>query len=643
MPGSRSIRLHGARRGWICHEVALGRRRILEWLESSLPPETQAALNGTAQPQVCSTAATEAGDVKRSSSTSRNPSPATFYDESGRGATVDARLEIIAAFRRFRSGPLVRDLKSFAQTYCSDPSATGVSEETRRLYPSIAWNTLQRWLIAQESGGVIALLPESGGRRSVIDADPAISASIESLLFANPYHVTARQIRRKVRAEFGISLHIATIQRWVRKWRRINAHAISAVADPDGHRSRRMPAFGDDAADVDELNQVWELDSSPADVICADGNRHSIICAIDVWSRRTRVVLAPRSRSTAIAALIRRCLIDWGVPHIVVSDEGRDYTSRHLRRIYADLGVAHHILPPYSPDKKPFIERFIGTLSRDLFTQLPGFAGHNVADARRLRDRRSFAARRGEDRIETFRCSLSPEQLQTRIDEWCEDIYGREPHSGIDGQSPFEKAASWKGERRRVDERSLDVLLAPPAGDGVRMVGKKGIRVGGAVFIAAELGWHMGERVHVRQDPASPDRIFVFTLEDRPDVPAGSFICVAEDPGRTGADRQRIAAGAKANWRARSRQERKHARDLARTHDPAGVIDAVLERARQDASRVVALPFRGSGHSTHEIAAAASAQAAAEKADAERTGDQTGDRDGRKVLFDAMRKIYGEN
>ena len=62
--------------------------------------------------------------------------------------------------------------------------------------------------------------------------------------------------------------------------------------------------------------------------------------------------MTPQSRATAIAALIRNCILDWGVPDWVSTDEGADYTSRHLKRVVADLGIGHQILPPYSPDRK---------------------------------------------------------------------------------------------------------------------------------------------------------------------------------------------------------------------------------------------------------------------------------------------------
>ena len=594
--GPRPIQLHGPRRGWVCREAAWGARTILEWLESSLPGETRRALR-EARGEACAGA-----DVPPP------VPPPVLPSGDGRAAVADARVEIVAAFEsryRERPGPLVPALREWTAVY--ETTGAGVSAGTRAQIPHLAWNTLQRWRSIYLQRGAAGLLPGCGGRVSGIDADFDFHDTAAALLFERPRHITAKQIRRVLAARFPDreTPSIAAIQRWARRFRRDHRLALDAVADPDGHRSRNMPAFGSEVEGIAGLNALWELDSTPADVICADGGRYAVVAAIDVWSRRAKGLVAPTSRATAIAALIRRCLLDWGVPEWVRTDEGSDYTSRHVRRVFLDLGIGHQVLPPYSPDKKPFIERFIGTLSRDLFSQLPGFAGHSVADREKIRGRKSFAARRGEDIRAAFGCGLTPEQLQARIDSWCETLYGREPHAGLAGLSPFEQAASWAGERRRVDERALDALLAEPvAGGGGRVVNKDGLSVEGGVYIAAELGLHMREKVQVRRDPADYGRVFVFDAD-------GAFVCIAEDPLRTGIDRQEVARQAKKLRAEADREARKWARGLAKARQPVAAIDDVLAAAAERAGHVVAFPAPAGEHRSDGLAAAAAAAGAA--------------------------------
>ena len=162
--------------------------------------------------------------------------------------------------------------------------------------------------------------------------------------------------------------------------------------------------------------------------------------------------------------------------------------------------------------------------------------------------------------------------------------------------------------RRVHDERALDALLAEPAGGGWRTVRKAGVRLDNADYIAGELGLLVGERVGIRRDAADPDRIFVYR-ED------GTFICVAEDPGRTGADRAAIAARMTANYKASRKAARKRARDLVKRRHPERSMDKVLAIAKVEAGRVVALPHYGKGLQTPALTQAGRAAKAADKAD----------------------------
>ena len=460
-----------------------------------------------------------------------------------------------------------------------------------------------------EGARVAALLGTTrGGRRSTME--PRACEILEALALHFGPHLTAAHAHRTLVARGCRAPSIRAVRRWLAHWRQENAHDLSAVTNPDKHRSHRKPAGGDAAANVERLNQVWELDSTLADVMCADGKRHAIVSAIDIWSRRARVLVVPTSRATAIAALLRRCMLEWGVPEMVRTDEGRDYTSHHVLGVLKNLELTHIPCPPYTPEAKPFVERFLGTLSRDLFANLPGFTGHDVAQAQALRARKSFAARRGEDAPKVFAVSLTAEELQAKCDSWCAVVYERRPHAGLDGASPFARAASWAEPVRRVhDERALDALLAEPAGGGWRTVGKKGIRLDNVDYIAGPLGPLVRERVRIRRDATDPDRIHVYRAN-------GEFVCVAQDPARTGADRAAIAAQMKAGYSAHARNARQRARDLKRRHRPERSMNDVLAHAERKAGRVVALPRRGEAHETPALTQASRAAKAAAKADA---------------------------
>ena len=421
--------------------------------------------------------------------------------QHAREAQRDQAIARLAAVRR-------SDALHAAGCSCADADALAAAEAGTSTKSVRRWRAKVRGLAP---GNRLAALIDRKptGRPSSIDGE--LREELEALLLHFGDHLTARHAQRTLIARCGRAPAVSTVREWIARYRQDNARDLSAVTNPDRHRSHRKPAGGDAAAHIERLNQEWELDSTLADVICADGKRHAVVSAIDIWSRRARILVVPTSRATAIAALLRRCILEWGVPELVRTDEGRDYTSQHVVGVIKRLELAHDPCLPYTPEAKPFIERFLGTLARDLFAFLPGFAGHDVAQAQALRSRKSFAARRGEDARKTFSVALTAEELQAHCDDWCRAIYERAPHDGLDGFSPFDRAVSWTGPVRGVqDERALDALLAEPAGDGWRTVGKKGIRLGHADYIAGPLGGLTGERVQVRHDPADLDRIHVY-------------------------------------------------------------------------------------------------------------------------------------
>ena len=630
MPGdAKSVRRAAARRGWTCREVPWGKRTVVEWLESSLPEITQAALRELRGEPAGAPPGPPAD----------GPAPAQAGPSILTCSKLDARLAVLEAFQaayREGGGPLVPALKQWCAIY--KDSGAGVRDEVRAAIPTVAWNTLQRWLGALNRDGHTALASGRGGRISAIDADPELAEFVEAKIRANPRHVTARHIQEAVEARHGVRLSISQVRRWARAWRRDHGFALSS-GEPDHHRNRTMPAFGSMRERVQALNALWELDSTRIDVMCADGKRYALVAAIDVWSARAKVLVTPESHSLAIGALIRRCMIAWGAPEWVSTDQGMEYVSKYTRRVLADFGIGHIPQKPFQPDQKPFVERFIGTLSRQFLAELPGFTGHNVAQAQALRDRKSFAGRRGDDYVTTFRADLTAEELQRELDRWIEYVYERREHGGLDGMSPFEKAHSWAGPRRPVtDERSLDILLAPAAGKGRSKVGRDGIRVEGGVYIAAELGHHMGAWVHCRRDLRDRSLIYVFTNRDEgPAEKRGRFICVARD--LAGAERQEVAAAAKTNWRRKSSASRKRTRDLDRKHKPRETIFEVLDHAEEKASSVVAFPARGAEHRTPAMDAAAEAEEAAQRA-AQADDDAIAGRPSATISL--FQKFYGE-
>jgi len=232
---------------------------------------------------------------------------------------------------------------------------------------------------------------------------------------------------------------------------------------------------------------------------------------------------------------------------------------------------------------------------------LPGFIGHNVTDRSKIEARRSFAQRLGCSDEKAFCVDLNHEELQGKIDRWLMAKYEHNHHSGIGNATPFEKAASWAGPLRRIeDERAMDILLAPLAGkDGFRVVTKQGIRVDAASFIHPDLV--PGERVFCRQDTTDMGRLYVY------DDDATTFICIAECPERLGANPGAAIRAVRSAQAQRIVNELEPIRKDIKAMKPRDMIDGVLKVNEAATASITSFPKASEAYTSPALEAAADA------------------------------------
>lgn len=387
-----------------------------------------------------------------------------------------------------------------------------------------------------------------------------------------------------------------TIGRFLEAWKSNNESLYLSLTNPDAWRNKYMLALGNASENITRLNQVWEADSTPADIMCTDG-RACIIGIIDVWPRRLKLLVSPTSKSIAIGMLLRRCILDWGmVEKEFRTDNGADYTSFYLERVLEHLNVHHELCPPFTPECKPHIERAFKTLSHGILPFLDGYIGHNVAERKAIESRISFA-KRLMTRGETIEVKMTSAELQSVLDRWCESMYHTEPHSSLDGMSPIAKVRSWTEPIKRIsNEHALDVLLSPaPSNDGWRVITKKGVSVafGGADlrYIAAEFADHVGGRVRVLIDATDLGHASIFQ-ED------GSFLCIAEDLKWQGISSQELAAYAKNRQKALLAEQRKAHKEMVKRANIGNIAEEILKDREEQAARIADLPKPSTEYST---------------------------------------------
>ena len=487
----------------------------------------------------------------------------------------------------------------YAKSYGSHNAAIGifvenfnnktvnVSDTARTFIPKISKTTLNRWNSAYMKAGPAGLAASyKPVRRSLVDEQPEIRDFVEGVIAKSP-HTRATNMLRLLYGQFDGRDDIRlpgkrVLMDWMRKWKEKNHRLFMSVANPDAFKNKYMVAGGSASEYVTRLNQLWEMDSSPADIMCTDG-RFTIISCIDVYSRFAVFLVRKTSDSYGVALTARKAILALGTDghgeQKIRVDNGRDYASKNFQQVADSLGIQLVSTDPYAGEQKPFVERIFRTFQHGMLEQLPGYVGHNVAERQAIKAQHSFADRlkRKAGSREAVEVSMSSDELQAFCDKWLSNEYHIRPHSSLCGRSPLEMVDSWPEPVRRIDdERVLDLLLAPvPGQSGSRVVQKKGIKLEGYWYIAPEMGGIVGDPVKVRYDSSDMGCIYLFDLD-------GGFICIGQNPELTGISRQEITQLMKVAQKEAVQDAKKALKAAGRKINPRDVIEKYLDRRRRE-------------------------------------------------------------
>lgn len=528
----------------------------------------------------------------------------------------DARMAIVAAFELFSRGqrlPFASRVHLFTTKYAM--ASIQVESWVKELVPSFSKRSLIRWYSMKRDGDTHRLgVDRALARKGTGKLESANGGAVRDFIFALIAHqpfLAAHDIRDQVEDRFGSTIEVRgksevlppvrAFQRLVASLKAENKVALTKLTNPDLYRSTMKPSGVGTYRWISEPNALWMIDASPVDVLCTDG-RHSMYGCIDIATRRLVITVSKTPRASAVALMLRKSILAWGVPETIKTDNGSDFVARDTKRLFASLGIEMDISDTYSPEQKGHIERAIRTFQHNVGPLLPGFIGHSVEDRKAIESRKSFAKRLGESEAETFGVALSARELQGYVDQWLDKVYQHRAHAGLKGMSPFQKAAEATRVTRRVDERALDLLLMPVAGsDGRRRTTKFGIRIDGYHYQTPSI--LPGTDVFVRMDPLDAGRVFAFA-EDGAEY-LGEGLC-AELRGIDPTELQRATREAHEAIMAKKTAE---ARVEMRNLSKRPLIEAALRVAASKAPNVVMLPRREETHSTPQIAAAIDAMA----------------------------------
>jgi transposase InsO family protein len=480
----------------------------------------------------------------------------------------------------------------------------------------LSLRSLARWRSQAEEGqNRLAFHPaQSRKGTGVLDqaARGALKSYVLAAIFQQP-HLKANVLRSMALAKFGQQIEMVnpetgevskrdmpplrTFQHTLKRWKLEFASAIKRHVDPDGWKNTdRMVMVGGASAGIGRLNQLWEIDASPVDMLTTEG-RWNVYACIDVWSRRAIFLISCTPRADAVGLLVREAILKWGVPEAIKSDNGSDFKAKSTVRLLDALGIEHVLCPPYSPEQKPHVERVIKTFQHGFVELLPGFVGHSVAERSVIEGRKAFAKRLGLDDYNVFGVDVTPEELQEMANDWAENAYGQSPHGGLKKQSPAARAATSTVKTLTVDPAALDVLLAAvPSGNGIRTVQKGGVRVNNEHYVLADCAVMAGEQVLCRMDPKDLGRIWLFDAEGI------NFIGHAVCPDLAGLDPVETIAKCRALQKAFMDEQVVPIKQAMKEIGPRDALAAVMGEER---ATVVSFPAQQEVRSTPKIDAAA--------------------------------------
>lgn len=492
-----------------------------------------------------------------------------------RAAERDDKLRVLVCLTRFRTGfggPLCPAVEAFCTAWNAGHIDAPASARAR--YPQLPrWRTVLEWHQALENHGGAGLTrpPRAdAGEYSVLQGE--LGQAVLALLHDKP-HLGGAQIQRLLQnAGFEGLPSVWAFRRAINHWKKEKAQLFSLVTSPDKWRSRHMSAAGSRSEGVTGVNDLWEQDGTKGELMLADGKRWMLTGTIDVYTRRLMIRLSTSARAAVVMSLTRQAIAEWGVPRAIKTDNGADYVARQYELALVQLGIDHRLCVPFQPQQKPHIERAIGTLLHDLFELLPGYLGHNVAQRQDIEARKSFAERlmKGSDDGGPVELRLTPEQLQTIIDNWLSQYHERE-HGGLAGMSPNAVLAAWTGGTLVVNERALDIFLEPASEHGLRTVTKKGIKIDHGWFNCAEIGGLEGQQVQVKQTDADLGTCYVFDL-------AGNYVGTAIDHARKGISAAEVAAERTAHQKQVLAQQKAELKAAVKAVKPQDLVMRALQR-----------------------------------------------------------------
>ncbi|WP_300113406.1 Mu transposase C-terminal domain-containing protein [Sphingobium sp.] len=427
-----------------------------------------------------------------------------------------------------------------------------------------------------------AMRPVGRPRGDWFERHPDVADAVMVIL-AQHKHASTR-VMEMLKPEFAELPDLRTLQRYMRRLERDHKVLLTAERDPDKFKSQYRPALGRMDATVSYAHEMWEIDTTKADVMCTDG-RKAILGIIDRWSRRTRFLVVESESAQSVRQMLVTTMLAWGVmPAVLKVDNGSGFINASIIASLDAVGIKLDACLPGHPEDKPHVERVFGTFNRERASMLKGFLGHNVAQAQQLRAR----AKKKNGRA-VIEAAIDSAELQRILDAWVDGTYHQRKHSML-GMPPMEKWQRSPIAARAVPSESL-LKIAFSAVIGTAAVTKRGVRWKNGRYWADTLVPFMGKQVMLRWDEGDLGALYVFDE-------AGNYVDTAINVQREGFSQQAAALAARREMTAFLNQQREELKKKKASFSIDKAVDAVLRDEAERAGKLTHFPRPTEARST---------------------------------------------
>jgi putative transposase len=375
----------------------------------------------------------------------------------------------------------------------------------------IPLRTAQRWVAQYKRFGLAALArkkrDDRGVRRAVTEK---VKEAIEGLALQRPpLPVTAlcRQVQRLAQGLGELPPSYSVVYDVVHK---LPADLLVLAHEGSKAYSNKFELVH--RREGDGPNTIWQADHTPLDILLVRPDLQVVAkpwltVVIDDYSRAVAGYFlsfeAPSALHTSLAlrqAIWRKEDSRWivcGIPDVLYTDNGSDFTSHHLEQVSADLKIRLVFSIPGKPRGRGRIERFFSTVNEMFLCELDGFAPAGGA----VRGKPTLTLAEFDNRFRTFLL----------------DVYQRRENAGT--KLPPRERWQANGFLPRMPDslEQLDLLLIQVA--KARQVRPDGIHFQSLRYISTTLAAYVGEPVTLRIDPRDMAEVRVFH--------EGKFLCQA--------------------------------------------------------------------------------------------------------------------